>query len=78
MISKESKNDDELRNLVRVLKLNNLDIFHVWTVDRNFQYEDCLFYEVIEIGLDQFRQPKWERNGVVFTINEVNELYKTQ
>jgi hypothetical protein len=65
-----------MSNLARVLRLKDGDVFHVWTVKRNFEYEDSKFYEVIDNGIDQFNQTNWERTGVVLTASEVNDLYK--
>jgi hypothetical protein len=64
-------------NLARVLKLKNGDIFHVWTVKRNFEYDDGKFYEVEDNGIDQFGQTIWVHNGVVLTNSEINDLYES-
>jgi hypothetical protein len=63
-------------NLKRVMEIKNGDIFHVWTVNKNVEYEDDLFYEVIVNGIDDLGNTIWKRNGNILTMNEVNRLYR--
>jgi hypothetical protein len=63
-------------NLVRAMKLENGDVFHVWTVKRNFEYESSKFYEVEDNGINELGSTIWKRTGVVLNSSEVNDLYK--
>jgi hypothetical protein len=65
-----------MSELVRALKLNNGDIFHVWTVNINIEYENGMFYEVEEDGIDQLGNAIWKRTGTVLTASEINGFYK--
>jgi hypothetical protein len=65
-------------NTGRVVLLSNGDVFEIGVSQKtfHFEYEDGLFYEVIEDGLDEFGQTKWKRTGEALTGNQVNELHK--
>jgi hypothetical protein len=65
-----------MENIARVLKLADGDVFHVWTVKRNFEYEDSKFYEVVDNGINELGSTIWKRTGVVLNSSEVNDLYK--
>jgi hypothetical protein len=65
-----------MSNLARVLRLKDGDVFHVWTVKRNFEYESNKFYEVEDNGINELGSTIWKRTGVVLNSSEVNDLYK--
>jgi hypothetical protein len=63
---------------VRAYPLRNFDIFTVKCKDREYtlEFEDMLLYEVVFKGYDQWMQSIYERTGVVFTPEELNNLTK--
>jgi hypothetical protein len=65
-------------NTGRVVLLSNGDVFEIGAAQKtfHFEYENWLFYEVVEDGLDEFGQTKWKRIGKALTGVDINELYK--
>lgn len=62
------------KNAVRAYRLCNGDIFTV--KDLVLQFENNILYEMVEDGLDMFRQRKWKRTGKLFTPEQLNKLIK--
>lgn len=58
----------------RLFKLSDGDI--VYIIDRNFEFENNLLYEVKSWGFDGFFNEKWKRTGNVYTPQEINEWVK--
>jgi hypothetical protein len=69
---------DELTELIKPLgfyrlhELKNGDVFTY--KDVSLEYENNLFYEVKDGGLDGFLQKVWIRTGKVLTIDEINNF----
>lgn len=86
LVNKERESDKSDIPKARAYILSNGDVFTVYGKDRGYtlQFESNLLYEVVSM-LDnqsnqysydngQFVQIKWERTGVVFTVDELNNL----
>lgn len=75
-IVKSSK--EHIEGLHRAFKLDNGTVFTIKGKEKEYmlEFENMLMYEVIFKGYDEFMQPIYERTGVVFTGDEVNNLVR--
>lgn len=72
-IFKGKFNDEQLMlNKHRAYRLSNGDIFAI--KDTTIEFEDKKFFEVVEAPGDEYAYTRWERTGVSFTMDELNEL----